>query len=93
MKRKLAEIVNIIFGFRKFLFMMLLFLVAVIFRVKGLVSGGEFVDLLKATTLGFFSVNGIEHLVGAVNNYTASKATPIEGPADTDESNDNEDVK
>src|ERR1044072_7955616 len=81
MKQKIAEIINVIFGFRKFLLMLLVFLIAVIFRVGNLINGSEMVDLLKSTTLVFMGANGVEHVVVAVKNYVPSKALPT-GPTE-----------
>lgn len=96
MKRKLAELINIIFGFRKFFLMLFVLGVAVIFRVKELINGAEMVDLIKHVAIAFMGANGVEHVVGAVTTYMNGKNPPAaitEGPADTDESNDEEDVK
>lgn len=73
MKQKIAEFVNILFGFRKFVLMLFVFLIAVIFRAKGLVNGSEMVDLLKSTTIAFIGANGVEHIVGAVKEHYAAK--------------------
>lgn len=92
MKRKLAEILNVIFGFRKTLVFCLVFLLAIVFRVKGYIDGQQLTELLKDCTMSFFAVNGVEHVTTAVNNYVGVKTT-VEGPADVDESNDKEDVR
>lgn len=93
MKQKIAEWINIIFGFRKFIAWLALFLVGIIFRVKGLVSGVEFVDLIKTTFMGFVAANGVEHIMttikGVMDSKNAAQAPQI---ADTDESNDEEEV-
>lgn len=95
MKRKIAEILNVIFGFRKFILMLILFMVGIAFRISDLITGAEMVDLFKNTTIAFFSANGVEHLVGAVKEYAASKSGVPATPelADTDESNDEEEVE
>jgi hypothetical protein len=90
MKQKIAELINIIFGFRKFLLMLMLYLVGIIFRCKDLVSGAEMVDLFKTTTIAFMGANGVEHLVTTVKDYMGSKSSPQ--VADTDESNDDKEV-
>lgn len=76
MKEKVAEIINIIFGFRKFLLMLVIYIVGILFRLKGLISGGEMVDLFKATTIAFMGANGVEHIVTAVKEYNAGKSQP-----------------
>lgn len=92
MKQKIAELINIIFGFRKFLLMMLLYLIGIIFRIKGLVNGAEMVDLFKTTTIAFMGANGVEHLMTTVKDYMGGKQATSAAVADTDESNDNKEV-
>lgn len=93
MKQKLAELINIIFGFRKFLLMLLLVIIAVAFRISDLLTGREMVDLLQNTTIAFFSANGIEHIVGVVKDYVNNKNSQQNPPlADTDESNDENEI-
>lgn len=97
MKRKLAELLNVIFGFRKFILMLFVISIAVIFRILNFVNGSEMVDLLKATTVAFFGANGIEHIMTVVKGGMDAKAAAIAGnepgPADTDDKNDEEDVE
>lgn len=92
MKQKIAELINIIFGFRKFLLMMLLYVVGIVFRVKELVSGAEMVDLFKTTTIAFMGANGVEHLMTTVKDYMGGKASPEPTVADTDPTNDEKEV-
>lgn len=93
MKQKLAEWINIIFGFRKFLVMLIVFIIGVIFRLKGLISGSEMVDMFKAISISFFGANTVEHIVATVQGYVASKdAQRASQVADTDESNDDKEV-
>lgn len=73
MKKKLAELLNIIFGFRKFLAWLALFLVAIMFRVGGQIDGGQFVDLMKATFMGFVAANGFEHFTSLGKQYMTSR--------------------
>jgi len=91
MRQKLAELINIIFGFRKFILMMLLFAIGIVFRLNDKVNGQEFVDLMKNTAIAFFAANGIEHLTETVKTYVSSKAGAaavteevVEGPASED---------
>lgn len=84
MKQRLAEFVNIIFGFRKFLILLALYLIAVIFRINSLLSGDEMVRLIEPTTIAFIGANGVEHIVAAVKDHYSAKsqgddaATPYE---------------
>lgn len=73
MRQKIAELINIIFGFRKFLLMLLLYIVGIVFRLNNLVTGAEMVDLFKTTTIAFMGANGVEHLVTAVKDYMGNK--------------------
>ena len=79
MRRKLAEFLNVFFGLRKFLAWFGLFLVGIIFRLKGQIDGGQFVDLMKATFSGLVAGNAIEHVVSFGKDYMASKTTPAQG--------------
>lgn len=95
MKKKLAELINVIFGFRKFILMLIVIVVAIIFRINDLVNGAEMVDLIKNVGIAFMGANGVEHIVGAVQTHMANKAgnsPAVAGPADIDESNDEEDT-
>ena len=91
MKQKLAEIFNLIFGFRKMILMLIIFVVGIVFRIHGLINGAEMVDLFKTTAIAFMSANGVEHVVSTINAYVGSKAATKQ-VADTDESNDNKDA-
>lgn len=92
MKRKLAELINIFFGFRKLILMFFIMGIAVVFRIKELINGAEMVDLIKNCAIAFIGANGVEHIVGAVKSHMAGKQSPeaTTGPADTDETNDEE---
>jgi hypothetical protein len=76
LRQKLAELIDIIYGFRKFIAFLLLFFVAILFRYQNLVDGGQFVDLMKNVALAFFAANGIEHFTEAAKGYFASKTAP-----------------
>jgi hypothetical protein len=95
MKKKIAEIINVIFGFRKFLLMAFVVVIAIVFRVKDYIDGAEMVDLLKNVSIAFMGANGIEHIVGAVSKYMDQKQanSEPEGPADTDDGDDNQEVE
>lgn len=82
MKQKIAEIINIIFGFRKFLLMLMLYLIGIVFRIKGFVNGAEMVDLFKTTTLAFMGANGVEHIVTCVKEYNAGNVAAVLGNQD-----------
>lgn len=71
MKKKLAELFNLIFGFRKFIAWIAVFLVAIVFRLFDKIDGAQFVDLLKNTFLAFVAANGAEHVINVVKQYVA----------------------
>lgn len=75
MRQKLAELFDLLYGFRKFIAWSVLFLVAIILRIQGFVDGSQFVDLIKATFLGFVAGNSTEHFMNTAKEYIASKAT------------------
>jgi hypothetical protein len=82
MARKLAEFLNIFFGMRKFILMGGLLFIGIIFRIQGMLSGSEFVDLLKATTISFFAANSGEHALVAIKSYMDAKG---KSPAPSDD--------
>lgn len=76
MKRIVIDWIQTIFGFRKFILMLGLLAAGIVLRVYGLVNGAELVDLLKTTAIAFMTSNGVEHVVGAINNYNNSPESP-----------------
>jgi len=88
MQEKVAELINIVFGFRKFILMLLLFSIGVVFRLKNYIDGSQFVDLMKNTAIAFFTANGFEHLTTMVREYVASNGKKIEETAIESGSND-----
>jgi hypothetical protein len=81
MKRIVAEWINLLFGLRKFFLMLVLYIVGIIFRIKGLINGSEMVDLFKATTVSFFAVNAGEHALATIKAHIASKVSVAEANA------------
>ncbi len=77
MKKKMLEIFNLLFGFRKIIAWLALFLVAILFRILNYVDGAQFVDLMKSTFVAFVAANGFEHIVGLAKEYTTSKGKTI----------------
>lgn len=85
MKQKIAELYALLFGFRKFLVALLVIVVSIIFRIKTLLNGVEFVDLVKAVTLGFFGTNTVEGIVTVVKDHLAARreaGNVLASPAD-----------
>ena len=58
----IADFLSFLNGFRKFVIMILLIIVGIIFRLSEHINGAEFVDLLKHTAIAYMSFNGLEHL-------------------------------
>lgn len=77
MRQKLAEFFNLVFGFRKFLAWLALFLVAIVFRLENLVDGSQFTDLMKGTFLAFVGANGVEHIVSVAKDYVNNKGQTV----------------
>lgn len=64
---------DFLLGYRKTLAWFSLFIVAIGFRIKGYLDGAQFVDISKATFLGFISGNLGEHLGNLGQAYFNSK--------------------
>ena len=75
---KIQEIVNTLLGLRKFIVMGALISIGTIFRIKGLLSGGELVDLWKATSIAFMASNSIERMGETIKHYIDSKGNKVE---------------
>lgn len=75
MRQAVADVVNLVFGFRKFLLLLALVILGSTFRVLNYISGAEMVDLFKSTTIAFMSANGIEHLVTVAREFVAAKSS------------------
>lgn len=77
MKQKLLDFIEVFTGARKTIVMVTLMLVAIIFRIKGLMTGGDVVELLKGTAIAFFSANGLEHIGTTIKEYVNNKGEKI----------------
>lgn len=73
MKQKMAEFINSLYGFRKTLLVLILYIVGVSFRLKGLIDGGQLVDLFKGVTVSYLAANSFEHVTETVKTYINSK--------------------
>lgn len=76
MKQKLAEFIDVLMGFRKFIALMLVLLISVVFRAKGLIDGQNFTDLIKNCFISFTAANGVEHFTSMAKEYIANKTAP-----------------
>jgi hypothetical protein len=70
--------VNIFAGLRKTIAWFALMGIAIGFRLKGYIDGGQFVDLAKNTFLGFVAGNMTEHISSTVKEYFTSKGKKME---------------
>lgn len=69
----IVNAINGVQGLRKTLIMLMLVIITTIFRAKGLLSGDNMVELLKACTISFFAINGVEHIGTTIKEYVNSK--------------------
>lgn len=81
MRQKLAEFLDAIMGFRKFIAFLLLLAISIMFRSVNFINGSEFVDLMKNIGIAFFATNGVEHFTSMAKDYIASKVAERAAPA------------
>ena len=77
MRQTIIDWANLLQGLRKVIIMILLMIIAVVFRIKGYMDGGNVVDLLKATGIAFFGCNAAEHFTAMVRDHLASKNAAV----------------
>ena len=82
MQEKLAELIDLFYGFRKTVAFFVLFLAAMIFRILNFVNGAEFVDLMKNVTLAFFAAAGVEHFTVMVRDHLSTKLSLSQQPSE-----------
>lgn len=70
----IRDFVGAINGLRKWSIMAGLITLGAAFRIVGLLTGAEMVDLLKAVGVAFMASNAIEHSIGAVKDWAKRKA-------------------
>lgn len=73
----LVSFLNIFVGLRKSIVMILLMIIGVIFRIKGMLDGAQFVDLFKATVISYFGANSVEHFSSMIQAHLASKVASV----------------
>ena len=57
----LKRAVGLLNGFRKYSIEIIILAIATSFRVKGLLTGQEFVNLIVPISVAFMAMNGLEH--------------------------------
>jgi len=67
------DVLQFINGFRKWTVMILLILLASVFRIFDYISGKEMVDLLRYVGVAFMATNGLEHMMKAVKTWVQKK--------------------
>lgn len=73
METKEEDMFDFLLGYRKTLAWFSLFGISILFRLKGYIDGGQFVDLVKGTFLGFITGNLGEHLGNLGQAYFNNK--------------------
>lgn len=87
MRRKIAELIDILMGFRKFIAWSMLLIVGIIFRIWGLIDGGQFVEMMKTVTISFFGANSVEHFSSMIQAHLEAKMTGTNSNVQKDEPN------
>ena len=77
MGNKITIFFNVFIGLRKTIAWFGLMTVAILFRIKGFIDGGQFVDLAKNTFLGFCAGNMTEHIATTVKEFLNSKGQKV----------------
>lgn len=77
MTQKLADFMAIFLGVRKTLIMGALILIAIIFRIKNLIDGGQLVTLLQSTAVAFFAANSVEHVGEIIKQYINAQGQQV----------------
>jgi hypothetical protein len=73
MNQKLADILEVLNDTSKTCVMAILLLLATAFRIKGYVDSDGFVNLIRTTTIAYFSTSTAVHFVSMVKDSVASK--------------------
>jgi purine-cytosine permease-like protein len=73
----MIDFLNIFSSLNKSLVMLLLMVIGVWFRLRGYLSGDNFVDLLKTTVVSYFGAHIAEHFTAMVRDHLASKNAPL----------------
>jgi hypothetical protein len=82
MKQSLANFLEVFTDVNKTAIMLILLIVAVLFRIKGYIDGDNLVDLLKTTTISYFGTTTVIHFTQMVKTNLESKiqaALPKDG--------------
>ena len=66
-------------GSRKFLVMLAILVIAVVFRISGWIDGGQMVDLVKMVGISFMGANSVEYMMAPIQAWAAGKFTSTDG--------------
>lgn len=77
MGEKLDEAEDFLYGFKKFIAFLLVLAIASIFRIKNLMDGSNYVDLIKASFIAFCTANGIEHFTTTAKTYIQTNSNTL----------------
>jgi len=69
----MEKLLSLIKGLRKWSIMMIIITVGIVFLVNGMLSGLEFVALIKGVAIAFMSSNAIEHVKDAFSKKEEPK--------------------
>lgn len=76
MPQWLADFLEVFQDVNKTSLMVCLLVLASIFRVKGFIDGGQFVELIKTTTVSYFGTNTVIHFTSMIKDAISSKSLP-----------------
>lgn len=76
MPQWLADFLEVFQDVNKTSLMIGLLILASIFRIKGFIDGGQFVELIKTTTVSYFGTNTVIHFTSMIKDAIASKSLP-----------------
>lgn len=75
MRERLVELLDVIQGFRKFIIMLLLIVIGIVFRLENLLTGTDFVNLLQGTAVAFMASNAVEHIGSTIKEWMSNQGS------------------
>lgn len=66
-------------GSRKFIVMIAIIVLAIIFRIAGWIDGGQMVDLVKMVGIAFMGCNSVEHMCVTAQAWIAGQVSDQDG--------------
>ncbi len=83
MTQGLADFLEVLTDTSKTVVMAILLILATIFRIKGYVDGQGFVDLVRTTTIAYFSTATVVHFTSMVKDHLSSKLEELKNQGKT----------